>query len=164
ALQAGQLDMAQAQADKALDNDRSSAEAHTVLALVAERRGQAKEAGQHYARAAELAPRRGTTLNNYAAWLCGQGRVAESLPMFDRALSDPTYRTPAVALANAGRCGLMAGNPGRAVKYLRLALEIDKDNPVALAGMARYSFDVGDYMQARAFSERRLAAAAATQE
>ena len=75
ALQAGRLDVARAQAEKALDNDRNSSEAHTVLAL-----------------------------------------------------------------------------------------EIDKDNPIALAGMARYSYGTGDYLQARAFSERRLAAAAATVE
>src|SRR3546814_16461653 len=58
----------------------------------------------------------------------------------------------------------MAGEGKLAERYLRLALEIDKGNPVALAGMARYSYDIGDYLQARAFSERRLAAAAATPE
>lgn len=164
ALQAGRLDQAEAQAEKALDNDRASAEAHTVLALVAERRGDASVAGRHYAEAAELAPRRGTTLNNYGAWLCSNGRVAESLPVFDRALGDKAYRTPAAALANAGRCRLMAGESKLAERYLRLALDIDKNNPVALAGMARYSYDIGDYLQARAFSERRLAAAAAAPE
>ncbi|MDQ2702208.1 MAG: type IV pilus biogenesis/stability protein PilW [Pseudomonadota bacterium] len=164
ALQAGRLDQASAQAEKALDNDRSSAGAHTVLALVAERRGDAGAAGRHYAEAVKLAPRRGNALNNYAAWLCSNGRVAESLPIFDRALADRSYRTPEAALANAGRCRLMAGEGERAERYLRLALEMDKDNPVALAGMARYSYDTGDYLQARAFSERRLAAAAATPE
>lgn len=164
ALQAGRLDQASAQARKALDNDRSSAEAHTILAIVAERRGDAGRAGTHYARAAELAPRSGAMLNNYAAWLCGNDRVAESLPVFDRALADRGYRTPEAALANAGRCRLMAGEGARAERYLRLALEMDKDNPVALAGMARYSYDTGDYLQARAFSERRLAAATATPE
>src|SRR5690606_4575119 len=74
ALQAGRLGEAEAEARKALDNDRGSSEAHTVLALVAERRGDAKTAGKHYEKAVELAPRRGTTLNNYGAWLCGNGR------------------------------------------------------------------------------------------
>ena len=164
ALQAGRLDAARAQAEKALDNDRYSSEAHTVLALVAERQGDMRRAGEHYEKAVELAPRRGAVLNNYGAWLCGNGRVAESLPMFDKALGDQSYRTPEAALANAGRCRLMAGEGKLAERYLRLALEIDKDNPIALAGMARYSFGIGDYLQARAFSERRLAAAAATAE
>jgi len=164
ALQAGRLGEAEAEAKKALDNDRESSEAYTVLALVAERRGDAKTAGKHHEKAVELAPGRGITLNNYGAWLCGNGRVAESLPVFDKALADRAYRTPEAALANAGRCRLMAGQGKLAERYLRLALQVDKDNPVALAGMARYSYDIGDYMQARAFSERRLAAAAATPE
>src|SRR5690606_15616833 len=63
ALQAGRLGQAEAEAKKALDNDRESSEAHTVLALVAERRGDAKAAGKHYEEAVKLAPGRGATLN-----------------------------------------------------------------------------------------------------
>jgi type IV pilus assembly protein PilF len=163
-LRDGRLDVAAKQARAALDNDPSSAEAHTVLALVAQRQGQSDEAGKHYARAAELSPRHGIALNNYGAWLCGNGRVRESLPLFDRALADPAYATPAAALANAGSCAIKAGDGQRAERYLRLALQYDPTNPVALGGMASYSYGIGDYLQARAFSERRLAAAPATRD
>nr|WP_246069717.1 type IV pilus biogenesis/stability protein PilW [Luteimonas lumbrici] len=161
-LRAGDLDAAEAQARAAIQADATVAGAHTVLALVADRRGDTAGAGREYARAAELAPRRGSTLNNYAVWLCSNGRQAESLPLFAQALRDPGYDTPAVALANAGACALEAGRPVEAERDLRRALELDPENPVALATMARLSFRQGDYLQARAFSQRRLAAAPAS--
>jgi type IV pilus assembly protein PilF len=164
ALQAGDLAQAAQLARQALDGDRSQVDAHTVLALVAERQGRTEEAGEHYAAAAKLAPTSGIALNNYGVWLCGAGRAAESLPLFDRALADPAYRTRAGALANAGNCALRTGQSARAERDLRQALELDPAEPTALAGMARVEYAAGDYLQARAFSERRLAAATATPE
>lgn len=163
-LRDGHLDQAGLQARAALKNDPKSAGAYTVLALVAERQGQAAEAGKHYAKAAELAPTRGTTLNNYGAWLCGNGRAADSLKLFERALADPSYSTPAAAMSNAGTCALQAGKPAMAERAWRGALEFDPDNTVALAGLAQSSYASGDYLQARGFSQRRLAVAPATAE
>lgn len=164
ALRGGDLAQASQLARQALDGDRSLAPAHTVLAIVAERQGQAKEAGEHYAAAAKLAPTQGTVLNNYGVWLCAAGKPAEALPYFDRALADHGYPTPAAALANAGTCALRAGQATRAERDLRNALAIDPAEATALAGLARLEFAAGDYLQARAFSERRLSAAAATPE
>jgi type IV pilus assembly protein PilF len=161
-LRNGQVDQAETAANAALKADPASADAHTLLAMVAEQRGKAAEAGTHYARAMELAPARGGVLNNYGAWLCGNGRAAESLVLFDRALADPGYRTPGAALANAGSCALTAGQDARAERDLRRALQYDPDSPTALAALATLHYRAGDYMQARAFSERRLAAAPAT--
>ena len=164
ALRGGDLAQAAQLARQALEGDRGVAAAHTVLALVAERQGDAKGAGEHYAAAAKLAPADGTALNNYGAWLCAAGKPAQALPYFDRALADRAYPTPASALANAGACALRAGQAQRAEHDLRQALDIDPAEATALAGMARLEFGAGDYLQARAFSERRLAAAAATPE
>jgi len=161
-LRAGDLAAAEAQARAAVELESGVAGAHTVLGLVADRRGDAAAAGRHYARAAELAPRRGSALNNYAAWLCRNGRQADSLPMFNQALRDPGYDTPAIALANAGACALDAGRTAEAERDLRKALELDPENPTALEAMARLSFQGGDYLQARGFSQRRLATAPAT--
>jgi len=161
-LRNGQVDQAETAANAALKADPASADAHTLLAMVAEQRGKAAEAGTHYAKAMELAPTRGGVLNNYGAWLCGNGRAAESLVLFDRALADPGYRTPGAALANAGSCALTAGQDARAERDLRRALQYDPDSPTALAALATLHYRAGDYMQARAFSERRLAAAPAT--
>lgn len=163
-LRSGEIDQAETDAKAALKQDPKSADAHTILAIVAGQRGQDAQAGGHYAKAAELAPRSGIVLNNYGAWLCENGRAGESLGWFDRALADPGYGSPASAQANAGACALKAGQPARAERDLRQALQREPDNATALAAMAQVEFDAARYLQARAFSERRIAAAPATPE
>ncbi len=160
-LRAGQFDQAETEAKAVLKLDPKSADAYSVLGLVADQRGQQAQAGVHYAKAAELAPRNGSLLNNYGAWLCGNGRAGESLDWFDRALADPGYGTPASAQANAGACAVKAGQPARAERDLRLALQREPANATALGAMTQLEFDAGRYLQARAFSERRIAAAPA---
>lgn len=160
-FRAGQLDKAEAHARAALKADAKSADAYTLLGLVEERRGRSAEAGEHYAKAASLAPNAGATLNNYGVWLCRNGRAQESLAWFDRALADRAYRTPASALANAGECAGRAGQHDRVERDLRAALSLDPDNAVALGAMAEHQFRNGNYLEARAFSERRLGAAQA---
>lgn len=157
-LQAGDDASAEQEARIALKADPKSSDAHTLLAVIEGRRGKTDKAGDHYQRAAELAPASGGALNNYGAWLCGGGRAAESLGWFDRALQDPAYASPASALANAGSCALKAGQGVRAERDSRSALQLDPQNAVALLTMAESAFRAGRYFEARAFSERRLGA------
>ena len=161
-LTLGKLDEAAVLAERALDLDDDSATAHTLAALVADRRGQARDAGDHYRRAVELAPAQGGMLNNYGTWLCQNGQAAASLEWFDRALADRNYPTPAVAMANAGACADQAGEGARAERYLEAAIGLQPENPVALGVLADRAFRDGDFLRARAFSQRRLAAAPAT--
>ena len=161
-LGAGQLDEAETEVKAALKADPKSADGYTLLGLIEDQRGQPAQAGGHYAKAVALAPARGALLNNYGAWLCSNGRAAESLALFDRALADPGYATPAAALGNAGSCALTAGQTARAERDLARALELDPASPVALAAMAESEYRAGRYLEARAFSERRLAAAPAS--
>ena len=160
-LVSGDLAEAEKQANRALRLDPGSVDAHTVLGVIASRRGDAARAGSHYRRAAELGPERGEALNNYGAWLCANGYPAEALVWFDRALAAPGYRTPGSALANAGGCALKSGQGERAERDLRRALEIEPQNAYALASMAEYQYGQGRFFEARAFAERRLAAAPA---
>jgi type IV pilus assembly protein PilF len=157
----GKLAEARSHARAALEIDPGSEAAHTILALEAQARGDQAAAGGHYRKAAELGPGRGYTLNNYGSWLCAEGRHAESLAWFDRALATPGYASPASALANAGACAARAGEDARAERDLRRALDVDPTNAVALAAMAEVSYRGGRMLDARAFVERRLAAAPA---
>lgn len=161
ALLAGDLDGAEEAGHKAARLDPQSSQAQTLLAMVADRRGQTAKAGKLYRRALELAPDSGVMLNNYAAWQCAAGRAADALPMFERAAVAPGYPTPATALANAGVCAARSAMPERSEQLLRQALAMDPVNVVALAAMAEGEFQKGRYFEARAFSERRLAAAPA---
>lgn len=162
ALHEGRFADAEKEARAGLKLDRDSELAHTLLALALDRQGEAAAAGRHYARAAELAPASGAALNNYGSWLCLNGRAAESLQWFDRALADRGYASPASALANAGACATEGGQPERAERDLRAALRLDPLNTVALEALARHLYAQGEYFEARAFSQRRLDAARAT--
>ncbi len=161
-MQVGNLAAAERKAREALKLAPDSPDALVLLAGIDERRGRSQQAGESFRRAAEQAPQRGDILNNYGAWLCQQGRPAESLAWFDRALQAPGYATPAESQANAGGCALDAGQLERAERDLRAALSVLPGNPVALEAMAQLSFRQGRFMEARAFAERRIAAAPAT--
>ncbi|KAF1017477.1 MAG: Beta-barrel assembly-enhancing protease [Stenotrophomonas maltophilia] len=161
-LQDGRLDSAEKRAREAARLDAGAPDAWVLLAGVADRRGQTAQAGELFRKAAELGPQRGDVLNNYGAWLCQQGRQAESLAWFDRALTAPGYATPELAQANAGSCALEAGQTVRGERDLRAALQRAPANPVALEAMAQLSVSRSQFLEARAFVERRLSAAPAT--
>lgn len=158
-LQSGDLVSAEREANAVLKVNPGSADANTILAIIHDQKGNSERAGAYYKRAAELAPNQGGALNNYGAWLCGNGYEAESLVWFDRAVAAPGYPSPASAYANAGGCALKVGQYERAQRDLLKAIALDPANPFALASMAENEFRHGRYFEARAFSERRLAAA-----
>ncbi|TQM07902.1 type IV pilus biogenesis/stability protein PilW [Stenotrophomonas maltophilia] len=161
-MQVGNLDAAERKVREALKLAPEAPDALVLQAGIDDRRGRTRQAGENFRKAAELAPQRGDVLNNYGAWLCQQGQPVESLVWFDRALQAPGYATPGEAQANAGSCALDAGQLERAERDLRAALVAAPANPVALESMAQLSYRQGRYMEARAFAERRIAAAPAT--
>lgn len=160
-LRGGDLDAAEKDAHAVLKDNPKSADANTILAVIESQRGRNAQAGAYYKRAAELAPGQGEEFNNYGAWLCGNGRAAESLAWFDQAIAAPNYRELASALANAGSCAVQVGQLPRAQRDLHRSLELDPGNSVALGAMADLAYRNGNYFEARAFSERRLSAAPA---
>lgn len=161
AFSAGRLEDAARLADQSIRQNPDSAAAHTLRAVVADHRGEVDRAGEHYLQAVKLAPHQGGMFNNYGTWLCANGRAEESLEWFQRALADPNYPRRSTAMANAGACAIDAGQAGQGARLLEAALEQDPVNPVALSAMARHELAAGRAFQARAFSQRRLAAAPA---
>lgn len=160
-LRAGDFSAVRRVATQVLKHEPRSVEAHTYLAVGMDKTGDAAGAGAHYLRAAELAPNNGGVLGNYGIWLCEQGRLEESLTWIDRALALPDNGDWALLLANSGVCAGKAGLSQRAERDLRRALELDPKNPMALEAMAERQLAAGNAFEARAFSERRLAAAPA---
>lgn len=158
-FQRGELDEAESITRRVLKSQPDSGDARTLLGLIADARGDHAAAGKHYAAATASAPTNGVYANNYGGWLCANGHAAESLAWFDRALADPTYATPVVALVNAGECAVKAGQPARAEASWRAALALDATNVAALSGMAALEYGRGRYLEARAFAERWLSVA-----
>ena len=102
----------------------------------------------------ELKPKGGAENNNYGRFLCATGRYAEAQGYFDKALADPFYKTPGLALANSGTCLLKAGNVAEAEKALRLAVEHNPNDGEALYQLASVLYEKGDFFNARAFVQR----------
>lgn len=151
----GQYEVALGRLQHALTLDPRSANAHTMMGLLNERIGREQQAGVSYRRATELRPESGDMANNYGTWLCRNGQRSEGMGMFERALQDPFYRTPGIALANAGSCARQAGELDRADGYLRRALAEDPTNPRVLQDLAHIQYSRGDFLRARAFLQRR---------
>jgi type IV pilus assembly protein PilF len=153
-MQQGKLEIALDNLNKALSYDSDYADAHTVIAVLYERIGDVKQAEEHYRRAAQLKPKGGNELNNYGAFLCKIGRYDESTEYFERAVADPFYNTPDVALTNEGTCLLKGGKNDAAEAALRKALDRSPNNSEALFQLASVLYQKGDFFKARAFMQR----------
>jgi type IV pilus assembly protein PilF len=150
----GQYEIALEKLKKATRADPNYAPAHTVLAVLYEQIGEPKLAEGHYKRAVEITPDNGDVNNNYGAYLCQTGETGKAEKYFLKATSDPFYRTPEVALSNAGSCAMQSGNLDNAERYLRQSLEYDAEFADALLLMADLSLRKGESFRARAFLQR----------
>jgi type IV pilus assembly protein PilF len=153
-MQQGQLDVALQNIKKGVAADSNNGEAHNVMAIIYSRLGETGLADKHFKESKRLQPRNPYTLNAYGSFLCGQKRYKEAEEQFKSALKNPLYKTPEVALTNAGICARRANDPDLAEAYLRRALQHNKKFSVALLNMARVSYDTGDIEASSDFLKR----------
>lgn len=161
-INASDYEIALDKLQRALKFDPDSADAYTMLGLLYERINRPDQAEASYAKSVKLAPTRGAILNNYGAWQCHSGHPADADVWFRKAIADPFYKTPMAALGNAAACAIKAGKPELAESYDRQILTLDPVNAGALQDLASLLYKRGDYLHARAFVERLLAAAQVT--
>jgi type IV pilus assembly protein PilF len=132
------------------------ADAHSTIAIAYDRLGDGELAEEHYRLATSLESGNAVAANSYAVFLCRRGRWSEAEPHFRRAIDNPRYPTPDVALTNAGICARNAGNEAAAEQYLREALTRNNTSADALAAMMDLAFSQGNFLRARAFLQRYL--------
>jgi type IV pilus assembly protein PilF len=151
----GDLQDALVKLNKALQFDPNYVPAHTVLAVLYERINDLPNAELHYRKAVELAPSKGDTNNNLGWFLCrSEGRAAEAMPYFQKAVADPFYQTPAMAWTNAGTCLTTTHDYAGAEVDFRKAIQIDPQNGEALYQLANVLYLQNDAFRARAFIQR----------
>jgi len=155
----GQYEVAMGKLKKAVRADPGYAPGQTVLAVLYEKIGEKELAGKHYRKAYEADPENGDVNNNYGVYLCQTGEKKKAIVHLLKALDDPFYNSPAVALTNAGSCAMSNNDLLAAEDYLRRALRIEPDFPDALLTMARLNFAQQNYLTARAFLQRYEAVA-----
>lgn len=139
---------------KALQFDPNYAPAHTVIAVVYEKIGRPADAELHYRKAAALEPAKGAPNNNLGQYLCSEGKYAEAETYFRKAVADPFYQTPDVALTNAGVCQLRASQIAGAEADFRDAIARNPVNAEALFQLAKTLYQKNDAFRARAFLQR----------
>ncbi|MET0048354.1 MAG: type IV pilus biogenesis/stability protein PilW [Sedimenticola sp.] len=152
----GQLDVALTKARQALAVEPNNPSAHNVIALLYDRLGERGLAEHHYQKGIGLAPRNSYLRNAYGTFLCAQKRFDDANHQFMEALSNPLYKTPEVALTNAGICAKRIPDAVKAESYLRQALERNPRFSVALGQMAQISLDKGEHLSSRAYLQRYL--------
>ena len=128
----GDLQTALEKLTKALRFDPNYAPAHTVAAVLYERINNLPEAELHYRKAVALEPTKGAPNNNLGMFLCQTGKGAEALQYFRKAVADPFYQTPDMALTNAGVCRLRGNDIAGAEANFRDAIARNPNNAEAL--------------------------------
>jgi type IV pilus biogenesis/stability protein PilW len=98
-LQQGNYPLAKEKLERALKQNPKDPDVHTSLGLLYDRTGDSKLADKHYSEALRLSPDKPDLVNNYAVYLCKNGRVDEGVDKFMLVAKNKFYRTPACACA-----------------------------------------------------------------
>ncbi|MRW89146.1 type IV pilus biogenesis/stability protein PilW [Duganella sp. FT80W] len=153
-FQQGQYSVALDEVKMALAADPNYADGYGMRGLIYQQMGEIALAEDNFVRARKLAPSNPELDNNYGSFLCQTGRAKEALPLFDAALKNRAYRSPASAANNAGSCALKIKDYASAERYLLQALQLTPDLPATNTNLARVYVEKGDYVRANFFITR----------
>lgn len=163
-LERGQNDLALENFKRALKADSRNSEAHNAIGILYQRLDQNKLAEYHLEKAVSLRPSNASAQTNYANFLCAEGKFEEANEHFKKAIDTPLYKTPWIAMTNAGICAQEVGHNEEAENYLRQALKLRPGFSPALLAMAKLSLENDKPMSGRAFLQRYLSRAKPTPE
>ena len=147
----GQMDVALEELGVAKTLDPSYPRLYNIYGLVYAMLGESAKAEENFRQAIALAPGDSDIRANWAAYLCATGRASEALPQLEQVLKDPLYRTPEIALINAGKCSVVLGQTKNADDYFRRALTASPGNPTAAYNLALLAYREQRVGEARAW-------------
>lgn len=152
----GNYELALSKLQRSLEFDPESVNANHYMGELYRRLERFPKASSHYQTALRLDPNDSQLLNNYAAFLCGEKKIDEAIPLFNRVLENPVYRQRSQVYENMGLC--MAGEKRwkEAEHYYRKALKIESEMASVLLALANLKYNLHDYFPSRAFVERYL--------
>jgi len=103
------------------------ARVYNALGLVNASLGRTDEAEKAYLKALRLKSDYSDVHLNLGVLYANQNRCDEAIPLFDKALENPFFETPAKALHNIGLCYQVLGKDVEAEGKFREALQLDPD-------------------------------------
>ncbi len=145
----GQMDVALEELAEAVKLDPDSASMYNVYGLVYSVMGEDAKAEANFQRALQIAPQDSEIRHNWGWYLCTHGRAQASIAEFEQAVKNPLYKTPEIALVNAGRCSASFGDVASAEQFFRRALAVSPGNPTASYGLALLAYRAKRYDEAR---------------
>lgn len=148
-LQQGNYALARDKLERALKQNPKDPDVHTSLGLLYDRTGDTKGADKHFREALRLAPDKPDISNNYAIYLCKNGRTDEGVERFSAVANNKYYRTPEVALTNAGVCLRSAKRLDEAEKKFAGAIRARPNYSEATVQLASLHLERNDVPQAR---------------
>jgi type IV pilus assembly protein PilF len=152
----GQLKLALEEIRYVLTISPQFADAYSLRALIQMEMNDPQRAEENFLHALKLDPSNSEIRNNYAWFLCQNGREKQALPIYDRILLDRSYPTPVKAILSAGVCSLRMKDIRNAEKYFLMGLDIDPTNPSVNANLAKVYYDKAQFEKARPFIQRVL--------
>jgi type IV pilus assembly protein PilF len=144
-----QMDIAIEELNVAVATEPGYAPAYNLYGLVYAVLGDDRKAEQSFERALALAPNDSDVHHNWGWYLCQHKREREALAQFEIAVGNSLYRTPEIALVNAGRCAQTIGEIRLAESYFRRALAAQPGNALASYGVALIAYKEARYDEAR---------------
>ena len=150
----GQMEVALEELNEAAKLDPNNARIYNIYGLVYTTLGENARAEQNFQRALALAPQDSDIRHNWGWYLCSNGRPRESIPEFELALRNPLYKTPEIALVNAGRCSVAAGDMAGAEVFFRRAVGGAPNSAGANYGLALIAYRSGKLDEARGWTRR----------
>jgi type IV pilus assembly protein PilF len=146
----GNLELAKDKLDRAFAQDPDNPDVRSARATLFARLNQKDKADEEFRAALRLAPHDPRMVNNYAVYLCQNGRYDEGVKRFLEAAHNALYPTPEAAYTNAGVCLRAAKRDDEArVNFLR-ALQLKPNFAEAQFQLANLQFDHGEFAPARA--------------
>lgn len=155
-LQQGRFEKALEKLQRARMADPDYAPQYNVSGLVYQQLGDNQEAEQNFQKAIKLNPEDSSILNNYGLFLCQEKRFEEAELAFQKAAINPLYKTPEVAITNAGTCARENGQLELAEKHFRDALSLNPSITPALLQMAELQYQRGELNSAHDYLNRYL--------
>lgn len=147
----GQMGVALEELDAAQKLDPNNPRVYNIYGLVYTVMGETQKAEDNFRRAVALAPNDSDIRHNWGVFLCATGRARESIAEFEQAVRNPLYKTPEIALINAGKCSVTLGDVAGADRYFRQALTVSPNNPIAAYNLALLSYRQSKLDEARAY-------------
>jgi type IV pilus assembly protein PilF len=157
-LQQGNYPLAKEKLERSLKQNPKDPDVHTTLGLLYDRVGESKLADKHFREALRLAPDKPDISNNYAIYLCKNGRVDDAVERFAAVASSKYYRTPEVALTNAGVCLKEAKRLDEAQQRFVGAIKARPNYSEATVQLANLHIERGQLPEARKVVDTYLGA------